>query len=169
MLRSMTAADFDAVRDVEVEAGRAFADIGMVAIAEDDPPSTSDLAAFVLDGRAWVAEVSDTVGAYLVARLVDGVEHVEQVSVRPSLRGRGLGAALIDHSAATTLTTFRDVPWNAPYYRRLGFAETTELGPELRELVAHEAVAIPGDWPRVAMRRVRCGPTGPVATMTWAR
>lgn len=149
----MTAADIAVAQDIERAAGRPFADIGMTAIAGDEPMSTADLAAFVRDGRAWVAEVSDAVGGYLVARLVDGVEHVEQVSIRPSLRGRGLGAALIDHSAAVTLTTFRDVPWNAPYYRRLGFAETTELGPELRELVACEAAAIPGVWPRVVMRR----------------
>jgi hypothetical protein len=43
------------------------------------------------------------------------------------------------------LTTFRDVPWNAPYYRRLGF--------ELAALVEREDARIPGDAPRVAMSR----------------
>ena len=54
-----------------------------------------------------------------------------------------------------TLTTFRDVPWNAPYYERLGFTvvEPADQGPELRALVAAEAHRIPGDAPRVAMRR----------------
>ena len=28
---------------------------------------------------------------------------------------------------AVTLTTFRDVPWNAPFYTRLGFAMLDEL------------------------------------------
>jgi hypothetical protein len=32
-----------------------------------------------------------------------------------------------------TLTTFRDVPWNAPFYARLGFEYVTELTPELRQ------------------------------------
>jgi GNAT superfamily N-acetyltransferase len=78
--------------------------------------------------------------------------------------GRGIGAALIEHLAgvaradgrpALTLTTFRDVPWNAPYYARLGFAElpTAEWGPQLQALVAREQTAIPGDHPRVAMIR----------------
>lgn len=28
---------------------------------------------------------------------------------------------------AVTLTTFRDVPWNAPFYTRLGFSMLSEL------------------------------------------
>ena len=86
------------------------------------------------------------------------------MSVDPAHAGRGIGAALIDHLAASaradgrpalTLTTFREIPWNAPYYARLGFAELPEAewGPQLRALVAREATAIPGDHPRVAMIR----------------
>jgi hypothetical protein len=53
------------------------------------------------------------------------------------------------------VVTFRDVPWNAPYYARLGFVvvERAEQGPELAALVAEEAQRIPGDAMRVAMRR----------------
>jgi hypothetical protein len=32
-----------------------------------------------------------------------------------------------DGYPAVTLTTFRDVPWNAPFYTRLGFAMLDEL------------------------------------------
>jgi N-acetylglutamate synthase-like GNAT family acetyltransferase len=78
--------------------------------------------------------------------------------------GQGIGKALIDQLAkvaaadgipALTLTAFRDIPWNAPYYARLGFqiVEHTDQGPELRQLVEDEATRIPGDAPRVAMRR----------------
>jgi len=37
---------------------------------------------------------------------------------------------------AVTLTTFEDVPWNAPLYRHLGFRELRddELGPGLRAI-----------------------------------
>jgi hypothetical protein len=75
-----------------------------------------------------------------------------------------VGAALIEHLAATaraehrpalTLTAFRDVPWNAPYYERLGFVivEPPDQGPELAALVRREAATIPSNAPRVAMRR----------------
>jgi hypothetical protein len=51
--------------------------------------------------------------------------------------------------------TFRDVPLNAPYYERLGFTVVppADQGPQLAALVAEEAERIPGDAPRVAMRR----------------
>lgn len=154
-----------ALIDIERDAGRAFAAIGMPEIAADDPGSVEGLEAHRAAGRAWVAaDGRDRPVAYLLAALVDGALHVEQVSVAPAHARRGIGAALVDHLAAVaaaegraalTLTTFRDVPWNAPYYRRLGFAVVGpgEQGPELRALVAHEAAAIPGDAPRVAMRR----------------
>jgi len=60
-----------------------------------------------------------------------------------------------DCRAALTLTTFRDVPWNAAYYERLGFAQIdpAAYGPELGARVAHEATSIPADAPRIAMRR----------------
>jgi GNAT superfamily N-acetyltransferase len=102
--------------------------------------------------------------AYLLSTVIDDCLHVVQVTVSPSHARRRLGAALIEHLGALalaegrpalTLTTFRDVPWNAPYYERLGFVvvEPAGQGPELAALVAQEVAAIPGDAPRVAMRR----------------
>jgi GNAT superfamily N-acetyltransferase len=150
---------------IEREAGAAFAAIGMHEIARDDPGSVAELEPFRAAGRAWVAvDADDHPIAYLLSAVVDGCAHVEQVSVAPAFARRGLGAALIDHLAAVaaaegrrgvTLTTFRDVPWNAPYYERLGFTivAPADQEPELRALVAEEAQRIPGDAPRVAMRR----------------
>ncbi len=56
--------------------------------------------------------------------------HIHETSVDEAFQGSGIGRALLDaaiegavthHLAALTLTTFRDVPWNAPFYRRIGF------------------------------------------------
>jgi N-acetylglutamate synthase-like GNAT family acetyltransferase len=52
--------------------------------------------------------------------------------------GRQLIACVADHArtlglTSLTLTTFRDVPWNAPFYARLGFEYIAELTPELRQ------------------------------------
>ena len=161
MIRPPHADELEALLDIERAAGRAFADIGMVEIARDDPGTVAELEAFRAAGRAWVAvDAADRPVAYLLTSIVDGCAHVDQVSVAPSHARQGLGAALIEHLAgragtALTLTTFRDVPWNAPYYARLGFTvvEPADQGPELAALVRHEAAAIPGDAPRVAMRR----------------
>ena len=148
-------------------AGRAFADHGLPEIAAADPGTVAELEPYRAAGAAWVA-VDDTdppIAYILTAELDDGI-HVDQVSVDPAHAARGIGAALIDHVAglarasgrtAVTLTTFRDIPWNAPYYARLGFRELPEQewGPQLRARVAHERAVIPGDAPRVAMIR-RC-------------
>jgi GNAT superfamily N-acetyltransferase len=64
---------------------------------------------------------------------VGGGAHLEQLSVRPDHGRRGLGRALL-RAACTwaasqgygelTLATYRDVPWNGPFYASEGFVET---------------------------------------------
>jgi GNAT superfamily N-acetyltransferase len=157
--------ELEALREIERDAGRAFAAIGMSEIAADEPPAVAELEGFRAAGRAWVAvDTGDRPIAYLLSSVVDGCAHVDQVSVLSAHSRRGVGAALIERLAATaraerrpalTLTAFRDVPWNAPYYERLGFVivEPPEQGPELAALVERETATIPSDAPRVAMRR----------------
>jgi GNAT superfamily N-acetyltransferase len=166
-IRAATIDDIDAVRDVSAAAGERFREIDDPRIARhaDDPPISVDvLRPAVDDGRLWVACHDDAVVGFLLAAIVDGVAHVEEVSVRPEHQGRGHGGALLDavgdwaSSAsmdAVTLTTFRDVPWNRPYYERRGYRvlEEDELGPELRALRAHEVAAGLDPDLRVVMRR----------------
>lgn len=137
----------------------------MPEIADDDPLDTGTLRRFVELGQAWVAEDDEReppVIGYLVAEVVDGCGHVAQVSVHPDLTGHRIGAGLIDTLAAwaaergmpaVTLTTFRDVPWNAPYYERLGFVPFEAIGPELRGVVEREAAEGLDPAARVCMRR----------------
>ena len=153
---------------MERAAGRAFRDVGMPEIAGDEPIPDEVLGEYLRHGHAWVAvDPADAAGApaaYLVAEPVDGALHVEQVSVHPRAARRGVGRALLDHAAeaaageglaALTLTTFTEVPWNAPYYERLGFRAVPrdELTPGLRAVVEREAAHGLDRWPRVVMRR----------------
>jgi GNAT superfamily N-acetyltransferase len=164
-IRAATPDDLPLLVEIERRAGRAFAAHGLPEIADDDPGTPEELEVYRAAGAAWVAADGDDgpVAYILTAEIDDGV-HVEQVSVDPAHAGQGIGAALIDHVAgiaaaagrrALTLTTFRDIPWNAPYYARLGFAELPEpeWGPQLRALVALERHVIPSAAPRVAMIR----------------
>jgi GNAT superfamily N-acetyltransferase len=156
VIRPATTADLPLLVDVEVRAGRVFLEVGMPEIAGDDPGSIED------PELVEVAVEDDEVVGYIELVVVDDGLHVEQVSVVPEAAGRRIGAALIERAAERarvrglgrlTLTTFAEVPWNAPYYRRLGFEVIDDLGPELAALVAHEAETIPGDAPRVCMAR----------------
>lgn len=124
---------------------------------------------------AWVAVDGGVPVAYLLASTIDGHAHIEHVSVLPEYAGRGLGAALIERLGddarsrrltGLTLTTFANVPWNAPYYRRLGFEELEEsqLSAGLRAVRASEAALGLDRWPRTAMAR-RVDPVRPVVSV----
>lgn len=169
-LRLATAADLEAMRDVERDAGRRFlefpVDTGLHEIAEDDPPAIDVLEAYLDNDAAWVVthDVDGSVVAYAVASMIDDDAHLDQVSVRCDHQGRGLGTVLVETVCdwateldfeAITLTTFRDVPFNGPYYRHLGFEIVPErrCGEELQSLRDHERFIGLDVQPRVVMRR----------------
>lgn len=165
-IRPAAKADLPTLQDIERAAGEPFRALAMAAIADDAPFSIETLESYRAAGRAWVATEADTQQAlaYLIHDPVDAAEHIEQVTVHPRAAHRRIGQALIEHTAdrareagreALTLTTFTDVPWNAPYYARIGFRVLgeAELTPGLRRIRAHEAELGLDRWPRVAMRR----------------
>ncbi|WP_240136110.1 GNAT family N-acetyltransferase [Streptomyces sp. MUM 178J] len=168
-IRPASRAELPLLQEIERAAGEPFRALGMAAVADDEPPSIDTLDRFRRAGHAWVtADSDDHPVAYLLCEEVDGASHVEQVSVHPSAARRGLGSGLLDHLAvcaaadglsALTLTTFADVPWNAPYYARLGFRALPddELTEGLREIRRAEASCGLDQWPRVCMRRELMG------------
>lgn len=71
---------------------------------------------------------------------LDGHPHLEQISVRADQGQKGIGSLLLEEvvrrsGSGLTLLTFRDVPWNGPWYLRHGFVELPESawGPQLRD------------------------------------
>ena len=171
LIRLARADDVERMADIERNAGEPFRALGMDAVAEDEPPNPSDLLTYVDGERAFVVVGGDdTAVAYTIFDLVDGAAHIEQVSVDPSHSRHGLGRSLISKIeewaaargiAALTLTTFVEVPWNGPYYARLGFRylKPEEEGPQLRAIRRHEAELGLDRWPRASMSR-------PVASRT---
>lgn len=164
-IRAADAEDLPNLRDIERLAGQSFRDVGMPEIADEEPIPMGELVRYQREGQASVAvDENDRPVAYLIADLVDGNVHVEQVSVHPDHAGHGVGRRLLEHLAvqaaangvpALTLTTFTEVPWNAPYYARCGFRRLaqTELTTGLRAIRKQEAAHGLDRWPRVCMRR----------------
>jgi GNAT superfamily N-acetyltransferase len=163
-IRAARTSELPVLQAVERAAGEPFASLGMAEIAEDEPYPLPVLAASEQAGLLWVAaSETDEPVAYLMASVVDGCLHIDQVSVHPGSARRRLGRALLEHAAsraaaeglaALTLTTFASVPWNAPYYLRCGFRvlDDTELTPGLRAIREREAELGLDKWPRVCMR-----------------
>lgn len=164
-IRLALADELGALQVIERAAGHGFADVGMPEIAADEPLPISALDRYRRAGLAWVAvDRADQPVAYLLADPVDAELHVEQVSVHPGSARRGIGRSLLEHAAAhavagglpaLTLTTFANVPWNAPYYRRCGFRvlDEREWTPGLRAIREREAALGLDRWPRVCMRK----------------
>jgi GNAT superfamily N-acetyltransferase len=116
-------------------------------------------------GQLWVALADDVaVGFAHVKVLEPSVAHLEEIDVHPTHGRRGLGRRLVmavcawaaaEGYEAVTLTTFRDLPWNMPFYASLGF---TELSPDavttaLASLVHEETRRGLDPDLRVVMRR----------------
>ncbi|OCC13219.1 GNAT family N-acetyltransferase [Streptomyces sp. PTY087I2] len=168
-IRSARRSDLPLLQEIERAAGEPFRALGMAFVADDDPPPLDLLESYRQAGRCWVATdplsaTGDRPLGYVLADPVDDALHIEQVSVDPAAARRGIGRDLIAHLAALaarrgmtalTLTTFTDVPWNAPYYARIGFRILTEpeLTDGLRTIRAEEAQHGLDRWPRVCMRR----------------
>ncbi len=170
-LRLATVADIEAMREVEVDAGRRFREfppeLGLAEIADDEPPAVEVLMANIDNESSWVVTdpaSNDAVVGYALASMMDDDAHLDQVSVRGAYECRGIGGALVDRVCswaaelgfdAITLTTFRDVPFNGPYYERRGFTQIAahECGPELRALRQLERDIGLDVQPRIAMRR----------------
>ena len=131
--------------------------------------SRADLEDAQQRGRLWVALADDVAVGFAHIRVLEpGVAHLEEIDVHPEHGRRGLGRRLVItvcRWAATkgyswvTLTTFRDVPWNMPFYARLGFEEIPpeELSTALLSVIDDATRRGLDPSRRVAMRRP-CGP-----------
>jgi GNAT superfamily N-acetyltransferase len=117
------------------------------------------------DGHLWVACADDVpVGFAHVVLIERDAVHLEEIDVHPAHGRRGVGTQLVLHVCAwaashgygsVTLTTFRDVPWNMPFYARLGFevVPLEELSTALHIVVGDETRRGLDPCRRVAMRR----------------
>lgn len=135
-VRLATPDDVAALPDVERLAGYLFKthpdELGIPDGAYDEPNSVETFAVAQQQGRLWVATSDETrapIGFALVFAL-DGYAHLEELDVLPAHGRRGVGSALLSAVwdwaralgyPALTLRTFREVPWNAPFYARRGF------------------------------------------------
>jgi N-acetylglutamate synthase-like GNAT family acetyltransferase len=165
LFRLAMPADAVLLPDIERSAGHIFRQIpGLEWITDDHVMTADQHLPAILAQSAWVACEEEEIVGFLNAERTSDALHIREISVLGRVMGRGIGRQLIETAAtaartsglsALTLTTFRDVPWNAPYYQRLGFEllAEAELDARLISILAHEVAAgLPGDR-RCAMRR----------------
>ncbi|HBN5340040.1 TPA: GNAT family N-acetyltransferase [Enterobacter cloacae] len=135
--------DVTALPAIEHAAGQRFRDYPELAwLAEGEVISAEQHLDYAERGLSWLALANDQPVGFILAELHASSLFIVEISVHLDWQGKGIGRRLIacvaDQArkrglASLTLTTFRDVPWNAPFYARLGFEMITTLTPELRE------------------------------------
>ena len=164
-IRSAVAADLPWLPEIEREAASLFAEFDLADVFAHILTPAGDLEEGLRSGRLWVATASDhSVVGFALACVVGGNAHLDELDVLPKHGRRGIGTALVEAFLrwaaesgfrAATLTTLEHVPWNGPFYQRLGFRvlEPRELSPELSRLLQREIErGLPAEN-RVAMRR----------------
>jgi GNAT superfamily N-acetyltransferase len=133
-VRAAVPADLAGLPAIELSCEAMFAQIGIVF-----PPGPATVEAAIAQGADILVTGDPPVGFAAVTEL-DGHPHLEQISVRADLVGQGIGGLLLTEvvcrsGPGLTLLTFRDVPWNGPWYLRHGFVELPRSAwrPQLRD------------------------------------
>ena len=148
---------------VELEAARLLRGHAPQSVL-DETTSDADLLKAQAAGRLWVALAGDApIGFALVEMLARDLPHLAEIDVHPDHARQGAGTALVRTVcewtrtagySEITLTTFRVIPWNMPFYSRLGFEEVADeqLRPEIAAVVADETSRGLDPLRRVVMR-----------------
>jgi len=145
-VRPAEAEEEDLIEGIETASDRLLEPFGAWPLPATDPTAKAA-------GRARTATTlvagRPPVG-FARLEIVDGHAHLGQLSVLPEYGRLGVGTSLV-HAACQwsrrrgfhflTLTAFTDIPFNAPFYRRLGFHQLTDdqNGPDLNQVVTDEA------------------------------
>jgi len=136
-------------------------DVGTFSL--DDVLDAATHAAAQREGRLFVADLAGEPVGFALASHIGGEPHLRELDVLPAHGRRGLGARLVraviewaraQGAPSLTLSTFRDIAWNAPFYARLGFRalDEAELDAAHRALLdREEAMGLPRQR-RVVMR-----------------
>lgn len=161
-IRTARPADLPALPAIERASAALFRATPFAFIA--DFPLASPAIDPLLD-LVWVAvDRADRPVGFAIARPLDGDLYLCELDVHPDHGRRGLGRRLIAAAAdwarqhrfpGLTLRTFRDIPWNGPFYAQLDFRPIldADLSPGLRAICEAEVAGGLPSEARICMRR----------------
>lgn len=157
-LRLARPEDAETMPAIELAAAAMFrSQPGLSEIDFEDVRTPDQFRRLIGKGHCLVAHVETDMVGFLVAEPFRRELHIWEMDVHPSHQGNGVGSGMVRACqidarnagfSALTLTTFHDVPWNGPFYRRLGFSEVTDIAahPRLEAELAEESnLGLPAD------------------------
>jgi len=123
--------DLPILQVIEQAASQQFSEFGLDGL-ENINLSIETLIEAQERNYVWViTTTTQEIVGFAVVSTSGSYVHLEEIDIHPNYARQGLGRALINSICnwskttgfqAITLSTFRDIPWNAPYYERLGFS-----------------------------------------------
>ncbi|QUL37796.1 GNAT family N-acetyltransferase [Erythrobacter sp. JK5] len=136
-LRLARPEDAQAFHDVEEDAAQLLKEEPSLA-GLPVPPSRSpeEYREMIRQRHCLTALSEDTVVGFAATRRIGREVHLHELSVASAFQRRRIGATLINALKvdcrnagvrAITLHTYRDIPWNAPFYERHGFVTVEDL------------------------------------------
>ncbi|OAF98572.1 acyl-CoA N-acyltransferase [Paraphaeosphaeria sporulosa] len=153
-LREATEDDKKTLTIIELDAVALFKTIPELADLGESHASPDQLSTWLSNGRIYIAEDNGKAVGFVAAVTMDTTLYIAEISTIREYQGKGVGLTLIaavldwarELSAATgrkprvSLTTYREITWNAPYYRKRGFreVEAETLGPKHVEKMNHD-------------------------------
>ncbi len=143
--------DIPLLEYVERSAAEIFRTVDLGFLADGDTLDPAALQAMAHANHLWVAtnRFDQPIG-FAGGEYLSGNFHIVEISVAKEFQGKGVGKALmttmVEHITregykSVTLTTYRTLPWNGPWYSRLGFYEVNphDMGRDYLDLLASEA------------------------------
>jgi len=150
-LRPAAIADIPRMQQIEQDAATLFAGLDLIDIHEMATASISDHCRAIDEGLSLVAEADDgRVAGFVIGSRYGADVYLHELDVGRDYQRRGIGAVLVQAfvdlaqaggAPCLYLSTFRDPPWNAPFYRKLGFEDVprTDYLPWMAEIERRQA------------------------------
>ncbi|UTW55276.1 GNAT family N-acetyltransferase [Kordiimonas sp. SCSIO 12610] len=154
--------DIPRIIEIEQHGGRKFSDIGMEWVTERPSSNSRDITEGINAKSIFVAVNDHTLAGFIHLGMVDNHGHIFEVSVDYELQGKGVGKLLMNSAEewakhhnfnAISLTTFKHVAFNGPWYQSLGYIETDpdDKLPELKAIIDSERTSDLNKSERIAM------------------
>ena len=117
---------------VERDAAELFRGSGLIDVDAMAVAAISDHMRSIEENLSFVAEADGRVAGFVMGEMKEGGVYLHELDVAREAQQRGFGRQLIGRfneearykdAPCIFLSTFRDPPWNAPFYRKLGFID----------------------------------------------
>ncbi|MCS3429739.1 GNAT family N-acetyltransferase [Klebsiella sp. BIGb0407] len=154
-LRNTTLKDIPLLQTLEAAAAQRFLAIPELAILADSNVTDSQTHELsITQELAWLVEdARGSILGFCYTQELAGSLYLAEISSHPAARGLGVGRMLVAHVrqvaarrglSGVTLTTYTDIPWNAPWYEREGFIilEPSSYCPELKNIVQSQVTEL---------------------------